>query len=87
MMIPKMEELKKQTLSETYENLNRLYKGESGENYDNLKDIIKNEEALTSYEQSMRLIIIDSLRSKEGVVKALLSDDPFQIKRALRCNW
>lgn len=87
MMIPEIADLKKQTLPETYESLGRKFKGESGENYDNLMDLINNKKVLNADEQSMRLIIIDSLQSKEGIIKALLSDDLFQIKRALKCKW
>lgn len=82
-----MSDLKKESLPKTLENLNRLLKGESGENYDNLVELVSNDENLNTYEQSIRLIIIDSLKSKDGVVKALLSDDVRQIKRALHCRW
>lgn len=86
-MLPPIPSLKKDTLEATYEHVNRLVKEESGENFDNVKDFVEYNDKLNVFEKKVQAVIVDSLRIKEGVVNALLSDDNHLIRRVLKCDW
>ncbi|KAL0271467.1 UNVERIFIED_CONTAM: hypothetical protein PYX00_008551 [Menopon gallinae] len=86
-MLPAIPTLKKDTLEATYEHVNRLVKEESGENFDNVKEFIEYNDKLNVFEKKVQAIIVDSLKIKEGVINALLSDDIHLIRRVLKCDW
>lgn len=83
----KISGLRKDTPSKTYENVNRSLRAESKLFNGNWTEFAGNTEPLNSFEKSLKLIVIDTLKSKEGVIQALLSNDVQQIRRALRCKW
>lgn len=78
---------KKETPFQTYENINRALKSNPEEICSSFLKNSGDAENLDSYEKSVKLIIIDTLKSKDGVIAALLSNDKQQIRRALHCKW
>lgn len=85
-VIPVFKDLKKDTIGQSYATLNRLLKGKSSNDVANLHEILTKNE-LPKFEESLRLIIIDLLRLEKEVLKILLSQDNYKIKRILNCNW
>lgn len=79
--------MSKDSVGQTYCYLNKLIKGKSVKDFDNARELVKPLETLSLFEDSLRLVLVDSLQLADNVVEILFSQNNYHINRILKCHW
>ncbi|KAK6631382.1 hypothetical protein RUM44_005909 [Polyplax serrata] len=86
-ILPSFSCMSKDSVGQTYCYLNKLIKGKSVKDFDNARELVKPLETLSLFEDSLRLVLVDSLQLADNVVEILFSQNNYHINRILKCHW